>query len=317
MSHVQPTLTRIEPEPLPGNIPSTQPGGGRCYSIELAWGRFRRWYLKRLRPGYVRRMAAKRRGSLAGCPIEVLDPRDLKYFKNQCDAHWTAADDPFRWREAIPFARWGLCELLLIGTPLAAAAVAIAFTPAWYLAAIPTVLLVLVVWFFRDPPRHIPHEPGLVVSPADGKLVDITPLDYHDFIGGPAVRIGIFLTIFNVHINRSPSRARVVRLYYSPGKFLNALDPESVLVNENLWIGLEEEEPPYRRMVCRQISGLIARRIVCDLRPGQVIERGEKFGMIKFGSRTELILPADGFTVNVQVGQWLNAGRDVIGRYEV
>jgi phosphatidylserine decarboxylase len=317
MSHVQSIPTRSEPEPLPANIPSTQPGGGRCYRLELAWGRVRRWYLKRFRNGYIRRMAQKRRGSLDGCPIEVLDPRDLKYFKNQCDAHWAPEDDPFRWRETIPFARWGLCELLLIGAPLLAATIALAFTAVWYLAAAPAALLAFVVWFFRDPPRRIPQATGLLVSPADGKLVEITTLDYHDFIGGPAVRIGIFLTIFNVHINRSPCRARVVRLHYSPGKFLNVLDPESVLVNENLWIGLEEEEPPYRRMVCRQIAGLIARRIVCDLRPGQVIERGEKFGMIKFGSRTELILPAEGLTVNVRVGQWLNAGCDVIARYEV
>ena len=317
MSHVQSIPTRSEPEPLPANIRSTQPGGGRCYRMELAWGRVRRWYLKCFRKGYIRRLAEKRRGSSDGCPIEVLDPRDLKYFKNQCDAHWAAADDPFRWREALPFARWGLCELLVIGTPLLAATIALAFTPVWYIAVAPAVLLAFVVSFFRDPPRQIPRATGLIVSPADGKLVEITPLDYHDFIGGPAVRIGIFLTIFNVHINRSPCRARVVRLHYSPGKFLNVLDPESVLVNENLWIGLEEEEPPYRRMVCRQISGLIARRIVCDLRPGQVVERGEKFGMIKFGSRTELILPAEGLTVNVKVGQWLNAGCDVIARYEV
>jgi phosphatidylserine decarboxylase len=317
MSSVQSTPPRHEAEPLPANIKSTQPGGGRCYSLELAWGRMRRWYLKHFRAGYVRRMAETRRGSLDGCPIEVLDPRDLKYFKNQCDAYWPAADDPFRWRGAIPFARWGLCELLLIGGLLLAATLALWFTPVWYTATVPAVLLGLVIWFFRDPPRQIPIEAGAIVSPADGKLVEITPLAHHDFVGGPAVRIGIFLSIFNVHINRSPCRARVVRLYYSPGKFLNALDPESVLVNENLWIGLEEQEPPYRRVVCRQISGLIARRIVCDLRPGQVIERGAKFGMIKFGSRTELILPAEGLTVTARAGQRLKAGRDVIARYEV
>ncbi len=130
------------------------------------------------------------------------------------------------------------------------------------------------------------------------------------------MRIGIFLTVFNVHINRAPCRARVVRLNYSPGKFLNAMDPESAIVNENLWIGLEEAEAPYRRLVCRQISGLLARRIVCDLRPGQVVERGEKFGMIKLGSRTELILPAEGLTVVAKAGQWMKAGRDVIVQYD-
>jgi phosphatidylserine decarboxylase len=246
----------------------------------------------------------------------VLDARDLKYFKNQCTAHWLPQDDPSRWREAIPFARWGLCELLLMGMPLVAAAVALAFTPWWYLAFVPGVLAVLIAWFFRDPPRTVPQAPDLIVSPADGKLVEVTPLSHHDFIGGPAVRLGIFLTVFNVHVNRAPCRARVVRLNYSPGKFLNAMDSESAIVNENLSIGLEEDESPYRRIVCRQISGLIARRIVCDLRPGQIVERGEKFGMIKFGSRTELILPSEGLTVVAQPGQWIKAGRDVIARYD-
>jgi phosphatidylserine decarboxylase len=251
-----------------------------------------------------------------GCPVEVLDSRDLKYFKNQCTAHWLPQDDPFGWREAIPFARWGMCELLLMGVPLVAAAIALALSPWWYLAILPALLAAFVASFFRDPRRSIPQAPGLIVSPADGKLVEITPLAHHDFVGGPAVRIGIFLTVFNVHINRAPCRARVVRIHYSPGKFLNAMDPESAIVNENLWIGLEEVDAPYRRIVCRQISGLIARRIVCDLRPGQVIERGEKFGMIKLGSRTELVLPAEGLTVVAQAGQWIKAGRDVIARYD-
>lgn len=315
MSDVQTIPARTEAEPVPDNLRSTQPGGGRCYRLELAWGRLRRWYLKRFRPGYVRRMAERRRGSLDGCPIEVLDPRDLKYFKNQCDAHWLPEDDPFRWRDRLPFARWGLAELQLMGWPLLIAAVALALTPVWYLAAVPGVVLLLIVWFFRDPPRRIPNEPGLIVSPADGKVVEITPLNHHEFVGGPAVRIGIFLTIFNVHINRSPCRARVIKLHYSPGQFLNALDPQSAILNENLWIGLEDIEWPHRRILCRQIAGLIARRIVCDLRPGQIVERGEKFGMIKLGSRTELILPADGLQVLCQLHQWIHAGRDTIAKY--
>ena len=122
-------------------------------------------------------------------------------------------------------------------------------------------------------------------------MVEITRLAHDEFIGGPAVRIGIFLSIFNVHLNRAPAESRVIALRYSPGEFLNALNPESAIRNENTWIGLEEESPPHRRMVVRQISGAIARRIVCDLRPGEVLARGQKFGMIKLGSRTELIIP--------------------------
>jgi phosphatidylserine decarboxylase len=96
---------------------------------------------------------------------------------------------------------------------------------------------------------------------------------------------------------------------------LHADHPQATTQNESMWIGLEQDEAPYRRMVCRQVSGMVARRIVCDLRPGEVLDRGAKFGMIKFGSRTELIVPADGFQPQVRVGQWIKAGRDVVGQY--
>jgi phosphatidylserine decarboxylase len=129
------------------------------------------------------------------------------------------------------------------------------------------------------------------------------------------VRIAIFLTLFNVHVNRMPCRARVIQLKYSPGKFLHADHPEATTQNESMWIGVEEADAPHRRMVCRQVSGMVARRIVCDVRPGEVIERGAKFGMIKFGSRTELIVPAEDLEVLVQVGQWIKAGRDVMAKY--
>ena len=127
----------------------------------------------------------------------------------------------------------------------------------------------LIVYFFRDPPRQVPQEPGLLVAPADGKIVEITKLEHDEFVGGPAVRIAIFLSMFNVHINRSPCAARVIRLRYSPGRFISALNPACSLQNEYMWIGLEEETAPYRRFVVRQIAGQVARRIVCDLRPGE------------------------------------------------
>ena len=142
-------------------------------------------------------------------------------------------------------------------------------------------------------------------------------LAHDEFIGGPAVRIGIFLSIFNVHLNRCPAESRVIALRYSPGEFLNALNPQSAVRNENTWIGLEEETPPHRRLVVRQISGAIARRIVCDLRPGEVLARGQKFGMIKLGSRTELIIPdTDDLTIEVAIGQRIRAGTTVMARYK-
>jgi phosphatidylserine decarboxylase len=305
------------PEPLPENLRSVQPGGGVCYRIELAWGAWRRWYLKWLRPGYVRRMAALRHGDPAGAPHEILDPRDLKFCRNVCSAEWDSKDDPFLWRGRIPFARWGLAELQLMGWPLLCLTAFFAYY--FWIAALPFgVLAALVIWFFRDPPRRIPEGAELMVSPADGKISEITRLERDEFIGGPAVRIGIFLSIFNVHLNRSPAAARVIGLKYFPGKFLNAMKPESARENESMWIGLEEQTPPHRRMVVRQIAGAYARRIVCALRPGDSVGRGDKMGMIKLGSRTELIL-ADkpGLRIEVRVGDRIKAGASVLARYEV
>lgn len=316
----QETPTRAAPQPLPENIRSVQPGGGVCYQIELAWGRWRRWWLRTFRMDYVHTMAQLRRGSGAGAPHEVIDPRDLKYCRNVCDYSWDATNDPFHWRKSLPLAPWGAAELILMGGPLLALTVLAAVLPwPWRCLALPPAVgLALIAYFFRNPWRRVPQEPGLWVSPADGTIAEITPLEHDEFVGGPAVRIGIFLSIFNVHLNRAPAAARVIALRYSPGEFLNALRPESALRNENMWIALEEEAPPHRRFVVRQISGAIARRIVCELRPGEVIPRGQAFGMIKLGSRTELILPAqEGLEVKVCVGQKVKAGVTVMAADKV
>jgi phosphatidylserine decarboxylase len=315
MSETHAEIARCQPQPLPENIASTQPGGGKCYRLELAWGRWRRWWLKTFRPRYVARMALLRKGEPGDVPHELLDPRDLKYCCNRTTCHWEPADDPFRWRRRIPLAFWGAAEMHLMGWPL----LALTLLVAWrlpYVAPLPAVALGLLLFFFRDPPRRVPQEPGLVMSPADGTVAEITKLEHSEFIDGPAVRIGIFLSIFNVHLNRAPVASRVIALRYSPGEFLNALNPESALRNENMWIALEETEPPYRRSIVRQISGLIARRIVCDLRPGQELARGEKFGMIKLGSRTELILPdRDGLEIAICLGQRVRAGKTIMARF--
>jgi phosphatidylserine decarboxylase len=205
----------------------------------------------------------------------------------------------------------------LMGWPLLAVTILLLNTPVWYLAVVPGALLCLIVYFFRDPLRRIPAGPGLLVAPADGKVVEITRLEHDDFIGGRAIRIGIFLSIFNVHLNRAPCASRVIALRYSPGGFISATRPECATVNANTWIGLEESSPPYRRLVIRQVSGAIARRIVCDLRPGETLDRGQKVGMIKLGSRTDLILPDTGdLTLDVKLGQRIMAGTTVVARYK-
>jgi phosphatidylserine decarboxylase len=313
-------MNRLEPKPLPENFCSVQPGSGYCYRMELAWGGWRRWWLKTFRQGYLRRMAEKRLGSTTGAPHEILDPRDLKFCRNLCTCDWDAADDPFRWREKLPFARWGLAELQIMGWPLLAITILllVLLWPHYYaaVAVVPAVLFGLVVYFYRDPSRRVPTEAGLIVSPADGKIAEITRLEHDEFIGGPAVRIGIFLSIFNVHINRAPVASRVIELQYNPGLFLNALRADSAWRNENTWIGLEEDSSPHRRLIVRQISGQFARRIVCGLRPGEVVSRGHKFGMIKLGSRTELILPdTDDLKIEIEVGQKVKAGTTIMAKW--
>ena len=307
--------TRLAIEPMDPQITSVQPGGGICMQIELAWGRWRRWYLKRFRRGYVRRMEAVRQGDPEGCPHEVLDPRDLKFYRNRASCWWPEEDDPFRWRDRLPFARAGLAELVLFSGLFLALGVGLGWIY-WPLASIPAVFAVFVFWFFRDPRRDVPGEPGLAVAPADGKVVSVEEVDHDEFIGGPAVVIGIFLSVFNVHINRVPMAARVIGLTYRRGKFLNALRAESARENEQIAVRLEENQAPYRRMIVRPIAGAIARRIVCWVRPGDELARGAQFGMIKFGSRTELVLPREPrLVIEVKPGDKVRAGRSVMARF--
>jgi phosphatidylserine decarboxylase len=159
-------------------------------------------------------------------------------------------------------------------------------------------LLVLpaVAWlfaFFRDPDREITRDPKAMVSPADGLVSDITELESCDLVGGgPAVRIGIFLSVFNVHVNRAPCDGTVAAVVYKKGKFINAMS-HSVASSDNESNTIVLNEPGTDEAVCavKQIVGLIARRIICDVKVGQTLVRGQRIGMIKFGSRTELYLP--------------------------
>jgi phosphatidylserine decarboxylase len=147
--------------------------------------------------------------------------------------------------------------------------------------------------------------------------VGIEELSFDAFVGGPVVVIGIFLSVFNVHLNRSPLAGCVVGLTYHRGRFLNALRPASARENEQMSVRLEENVPPYRRVIVRQIAGAIARRIVCWVAPGNVLERGERFGMIKLGSRTELVLPREpGLEILVHMGDRVQAGSTIIAQYK-
>ncbi|MCU0917103.1 MAG: phosphatidylserine decarboxylase [Planctomycetes bacterium] len=182
------------------------------------------------------------------------------------------------------------------------------------------VLAAALVWalmFFRDPQRRIPQDDTILLAPADGRIADIETIQEGDFIGGPAVRIGIFLSIFNTHINRAPCDARVEKITYRPGKYLNAMNRLAGKVNESNNLALVRLGRPQDRLLVRQISGAIARRIVCAVGEGQHLAGGERFGMIKFGSRTELYLPAgEHIECMVRIGDKVKAGITPLARYK-
>ncbi len=287
-------------------------------AIELAWARCRRACLRRFRPGYVRAMQAKRQGDCAGCPHDIIDSRDLKYVRNVCGFWFRPEDDPFRGRDRLGFARYGLAELLIFSLAYlllggGAAAAAVLVHPAlWALFAALTLVWLEIVYFFRDPERAIPGEPGAVVSPADGTVTHIEEVDEPEFPAGRALRISIFLSIFNVHVNRMPCAAQVTEVRYFPGAFLDARNPDSAVRNEQLWIDAADAETG-RPLRVKQISGAIARRIVCWLKPGDRLERGARIGMIKLGSRTDLLLPAaDVSAVCVRVGDKVHGGATIL-----
>jgi len=172
--------------------------------------------------------------------------------------------------------------------------VGIAFLSVWTIVSVELVLGVILIWilsFFRDPYRTCPADRNLLLAPADGRITDIQTVEESDFIDGAVLRIGIFLNIFNTHINRAPCNVKVEKITYRKGKYKNAANPHSGRVNESNDLGLVRTDSPKDRLVVRQISGSIARRIVCQTSPGKELTSGEKFGMIKFGSRTELYVP--------------------------
>ncbi|MEO6444980.1 MAG: phosphatidylserine decarboxylase family protein [Gemmatimonadaceae bacterium] len=176
--------------------------------------------------------------------------------------------------------------------------------PLWLVAFLLTLLALWVAYFFRDPERHGERGDDVVIAPADGRVVMITEVDEPAFIHGRAVRVSIFMNVFNVHVNRYPVSGTVRYVHYNPGKFLNAAVEKSSLENEQMSVGLDHGGV---RILVRQIAGLIARRIVTYSREGETVEQGERLGIIRFGSRVDVFLPTTA-EVDVTVGQTTLAG---------
>jgi phosphatidylserine decarboxylase len=213
----------------------------------------------------------------------------------------------------LPITRHGLREIVIGSLILAVLAAGLGFVH-WSLT-----FLILPIWiwllaFFRDPNRTLPAEQRAMVSPADGKVSDIIELDHVPELNGPAVRVGIFLSVFNVHINRAPCDGKVLAVNYKKGKFINAMSHNSASEqNESNTVVIGDSLDGRPIVVVKQIVGLIARRIICTVQPGQMTERGQRIGMIKFGSRTELYIAKHlQPQVVVRIGQMVNGAADVI-----
>ncbi|MDF1544390.1 MAG: phosphatidylserine decarboxylase family protein [bacterium] len=171
-------------------------------------------------------------------------------------------------------------------------------------------LTIFTIFFFRDPDRNTPQERLALISPADGKIIGIEELENHEYIGGPATKISIFLSVFDVHVNRVPMDGTVDYVKYNPGQFFAAFEEKASEKNEQTEIGLTVSSGS--RVVVKQIAGLIARRIICRLAEGETVRAGERFGMIKFGSRTELFVPADS-KIAVKLGDKVAGAASIIG----
>ncbi len=225
----------------------------------------------------------------------------------------------------IPLTKYGWPQVVIFPAIVLAAMIVFplagkALLPLWAIASVEGFLAVVGIWilvFFRDPYRDPPSDTNLLLAPADGRITDIEVIDEEDFIGLKAMRIGIFLSIFSTHINRAPCNAKVEKITYRKGKYKNAANPQSGRINESNNLGLIRTDSPQQRLVVRQISGAIARRIVCNVREDQVLTGGEKFGMIKFGSRTELIVGVrEDVKCLVRIGDKVKAGLTPLIKYE-
>ncbi len=178
------------------------------------------------------------------------------------------------------------------------------------LAVVPVVLALFFLWFFRDPHRTIPSGPGLIVSPGDGVVTEAewieTPL-------GSRLRVSIFLNVFNVHVNRCPVGGRVTLVEFRKGAFMNAMNPDSVLANEQTLVTIDAGG---YEVSFKQIAGLLARRIVCNLKVGDVVQRGDRMGLIKFGSRVDVLLPAES-ELKIKKGMKVKGGSTVLAEVVV
>ena len=285
--------------------------------LEAAWGRLRRALLRRFRPGYVRRMAEKRQGHCPDCPHDIIDSRDLKFCRNVCGYYFGPEDDPIavaacsRW-PAPASPSWSSSAPCCSASPRPVAVLGVLVH--WAFFSAPAAALgfwMFVVSFFRDPERTIPTDPDALLSPADGTVTHVGEVER----AGLPRRPGLPRQHLPVGVQRPRQphpahRPGAWRCRYFPGCFVTPRRAAiATSVNEQFWMDLEE--PGGRLLRVKQMAGAIARRIVCWARPNEELKAGERYGMIKFGSRTDVLMPAgEPMEVLVKVGDAVRGGSD-------
>ncbi|MCK6553863.1 phosphatidylserine decarboxylase family protein [Candidatus Binatia bacterium] len=218
----------------------------------------------------------------------------------------TATNSARGWR--VPIARDGLHSIAA-----AALATAVLYVLGWTVAAsVAAAATVFAVSFFRDPERNCPADPRLILAPADGRIIKMGTVRDERFLHTDATIVSIFMSPLNVHVNRAPVSGRVLDVHHHPGKYFRAFADKASLDNEQTAVLLEDDAG--RRLCCVQIAGFVARRIVCRLRPGDRVEQGSRYGMIKFGSRADVYLPRAA-RVRVAVGDRAVAGETVLAEW--
>jgi len=221
-----------------------------------------------------------------------------------------------------PVTKYGLPQVIIFPALVMLAMALILRAPIadigiWLIEAVLAAIFIWILSFFRDPKRDVTAEKSLFLAPADGTVTDIEIVDETPFIGQKTLIIGIFLSIFNVHINRAPCDVKIDKITYKKGQFKDARNPQAGRVNESNDLLLTRTADPNDKILLRQISGAVARRIVCTAKPDQFLAGGQKFGMIKFGSRTELYVPArEDIKCMVKIGDKVKAGLSILARYQ-
>ena len=201
-------------------------------------------------------------------------------------------------------------EGLLLFSSLCLLTVILAFFVPRYITFLLIFIDLFILYFFRNPRRIIPDSQDCVVAPADGKVVDLGECSEDRFGMNDVIKISIFMSVFNAHVNRIPSSGRIIDVFYKKGKFFSANFDKASILNEQNAVLLEREDK--RKILFVQIAGLIARRIICWVKKGDKVSRGERFGLICFGSRVDIFLPSE-TRINVKIGQRVRGGETILG----